>query len=467
MTRLSKFTLLAGLVVLSGLAAYLFLFRAGGNVIKIKDSAPWFFPAVLEIAPGTTVTWQLKAAAVHPVMTLEGPESIHSGHFTKEFSHTFQKPGIYVYICPIHPYMRGVIGVGTKVPPDKIPKWASWPPPASLPPGPPPAVKGLGQIWLAAQFQEVETKSKPGAILVIDAETWQIVKTLTDEELNNPHNLAEADGKILATNWFDKYLSVFDKVSGKLLKQVLLGESPAHVMPGGDKIYVTVQGDDALAVLSDQFEILKKIRAPKGPHGHWLSADGKIMAVASTEKGQISVWDVESESVIFQEFLNGASDEDHEGEDIHEDEGHVHSLPLMAGVTADGRYAFTAGSGNGEFYVFDVAKKKLVKSFDIGPGPIQTVPSPDGRYVLVPLSGSGEVAVVSTTDWNIVKKIAKAGSGAHAVAYGKRADGKWYAYISNKFAAWITVIDMEKLEIAGYIPLPSDAWGGQGILVTN
>ncbi|OGE75443.1 MAG: hypothetical protein A3C85_03015 [Candidatus Doudnabacteria bacterium RIFCSPHIGHO2_02_FULL_48_21] len=465
MTKQHKFFLLLPLVIAAGIAGYFFLFRAKANTVTISDSAPWFFPTVLEIAPNTTVTWQLKAAAVHPVMTLEGPEEIHSGHFTRDFSHTFTKPGVYVYICPIHPYMRGVIGVGAKVPPEKIPKWASWPPPPSQIPGELPPVKGAGHIWVEAQFQESETKSKPGSILIINADSWQIDEIITDESLNNPHNLWEIGGKIIVTNWFDKYLSVFDKFSRQLVDHVLVGESPAHVMGTGDKIYVTVQGEDALAILDDEYEILKKVRAPKGPHGHWMSEDGRIMAVASTEKGKISVWDTESDTILFEEFLDDESAVSHE--DMHIDEEHNHSLPLMAGITDDGRFAFAAGNGDGKFYVFDVPGKKFVKAFDIGSGPVQTVPSPDGRFVLVPLSGSGEVAVVSTKNWTIVKKIANVGAGAHGVAYGKRQDGKWYAYVSNKFAAWITVIDMETLDIAGYIPLPPDAWGGQGILVTN
>lgn len=457
--------LLAVLILLAIPVFFYFFSRSKAAVVEIKDEAPWFFPAAVEIAPDTMVTWRLKAAAVHPVMTLEGPEEIHSGHFTKDYSHTFKKPGIYVYICPIHPYMKGVIGVGVKIPKEKIPAWAVWPPDSAPAPGQTPKLGGTGEIWLAAQFHETKGKAKPGSIIIINAESWQVEKVITDARLNNPHNLWEVNGKILAANWFDKYLSVIGKFSKIIEKQVLIGESPAHVHGDADKVYVTIQGDDGLAILDENFEVSKKIRAPKGPHGHWMSANGQIMAVASTEKGKISLWDTKSDTIIFEEFVNGDSENEHE--DIHTDDEHTHSLPLMAGLTADGRFAFTAGSNNGKFYVFDVARKKLVKSFALGPGPIQTVISPDGKFVLVPMSGSGEVAVVSTKNWELLKKIPKVGAGAHGVAYGRRQDGKWYAYISNKFATWVTVIDMEKLEVAGYIPIPPDAWGGQGIMVTD
>jgi len=445
------------------LASYYFISPKTVHV-EIRDDAPWFFPAVLEIKPGTTVAWHRKTPAIHPIMSIEEPDgigSIHSGHFTKTWSHTFTKRGLYVYICPIHPYMKGVIAVGMKVPAEKIPSWINWPPPYKAPPGGVPTVPGKGSLWLAAQFHYITGKEKPGTLIVINAQTWELEKILDDPRLNHPHNVWEIGGKILVTKWFDVYVSVVDKTTGTLEKHVWVGESPAHIHSHTeDKIYVTLQGDDAIAILNKDFDLVTKIRAPTGPHGHWLSADGSLMSLASTEKGMLSVWNTTSDTLLFETFIDG--DTSGSGEHMH-----AHSLPLMAGITPDGRYAFAAASATGTFSVVDVKEKKLLKSFDIGQGPIQTVPSPDGRYVLVPLSGSGEVAVISTETWDLVKTIPNVGAGAHGVDYGEKQDGGWYAYVSNKFSPWLTVVDMATLDIAGYVPLPNDAWGGQGILVVR
>lgn len=456
---------IAGIVVLA-VAASLFIFSSmPKNVnVDIIDPPPWYAPAVLEIEPGTMVTWHLKSPVVHPVMTLEEPEGaeeIHSGHFTTEWSYKFNEPGLYVYICPVHPYMKGLIGVGEKVPREKIPPWIRWPPEYKDPPGPMPLVPGEGKIWVTAQFHMVLGKEKPGTVIEIDAETWRVEKIIDDKRINNPHNIWPLDGKVIITNWFDKFISVIDTSTGILEKHILLDESPAHVMSMDGKIYVTLQGADAVVVLNaTDYSIIKKERAPKGPHGHWMSENG-LMALASTEKGKISVWNTTADKIIFEEFLN-------DGEMVGTGpETHAHSLPLMAGIMPNGSYAFAATSGTGKFYIFDVSRKELVKSYEIGPSPIQTVPSPDWKYIVVPLTGSGEAAIVSTETWEIVKKVADVGFGAHGVAYGKNKNGGTYAYITNKFTTWVTVVDMSTLEIAGYIPLPKDAWGGQGIAVTG
>lgn len=453
------------LVLVIGVGAFLF-FSPSAKVVEIRDEAPWYFPTVLEIQPGTAVKWTTNLPAVHPVMTLEGPEEIHSGHFTNEFVHTFSKPGIYVYICPIHPYMKGVIGVGMKVPPEKIPVWANWPLNAANPPGDTPAIPGEGKIWMDAQFEMIEGMDKPGAIYVINAETWEIETIITDDRINNPHNITPFGEYMLQTNWFDKYLSVIDQATGKIVEHIQLGESPAHVMPGmnNEKIYVTLQGDDGIAILDNQFNLLEKVRAPKGPHGHMMSGDGKRMAVASTEKGEITVWDLETNTILFSAPLSSKD----EGMVMDEHgKTHPHTLPLMAGMTLDGKFAYAATSNEGTFYVFNVDEKKLVKSFPIGKGPIQVGLSPDGKYVVVPLTYDSAAAIISTETWELVKKIPNVGLGAHGVAFGPSTGGGYYAYISNKFTTWVTVINMEQLEVAGYIPLPPTAWGGQGIAVVS
>ncbi len=478
----------AVIVLLAVASAVVLVGLPKSATVRIQDNAPWLFPATLSVQPGTTVTWELHSPAIHPVMALDAPEEIHSGHFTNTWSYTFSEPGVYVYICPIHPYMKGIIAVGQDVPEGQIPAWVKqWPPVKQAPPGGLPAEPGVGEIWIATQFQEVPGKPKPGTITVVDAATWNVEKTIDDSRLNNPHNLWEVNGKILATNWFDRYVSVFSK-DGTLEQHIEVGESPAHIMsmPDGEKIYVTLQGDGGFAILDKDFNVIKKPRAPKGPHGHWMSKTG-LMALASTEQGSLSVWDTATDTMLFQAPVGDVENDIHSGETMgtadmmgvldlhkgtisfHEEDastGHLHSLPLMAGITADGKYAFIATSNEGKFYVFDVEQQTLVKSFEIGAGPIQAGISPDQKYVLVPLSGEAAVAVVSTVDWSLVRKL-PAGAGAHGIWFGKKQSGGWYAYVTSKFATWLTVIDMDTLGTAGCVPLPSDAWGGQGVLVVE
>lgn len=461
-----KLALLAVFALAFVLIGWFIFVRNKPNVVEITDDVPWMNPVALEIDPGETVTWKKNTPAVHPVMSLDGPEEFHSGHFTDSWSHKFEKPGVYAYLCPIHPYMQGVIGVGMPVPKDKLPKWATWPPENKPVPGGTPEVSGDGKLWVGAQFHEPKDKEKPGSIVIYNTEDWSVERVIEDESLNNPHNLWQIGDDVVATNWFDLYLSVFDSKTGDFKKKILAGESPAHLHAHGDKIIATLQGDDGIAIMNPKtLEIDKKIRAPKGPHGHWMSEDGKLMALASTEKGLISVWDMEKNEIIFQDET---VESDHENNHGDQDSGkHNHSMPLMAGITSNGQYAFVASHLGGKFFAYDVAKKSRIATIDIGKNPVQTVPSPDGRYVFVPLSGEGSVAVVSTETWSIVKKIPNIGDGSHGVFFGKNKNGGTYAYVTNKFSLWVTVIDVEKLEVTGYLPMPKDAWGGQGVLLVQ
>jgi YVTN family beta-propeller protein len=405
------------------------------------------------------------AAIVHPISILDGPSKFSSSHFTKTWSYKFEKPGIYHYFCPLHPYMQGYIGVGVDVPEEIKPSWVkSWPPksandpvPGKLPPEP-----GIGEVWLDAQFQIVKGKEKPGTIVVVDARNWNVKRVIDDARLNNPHNMWLSEDKkyILQTNWFDRYLSVIDRHSGLLTKHIYVGESPAHVMTANGKIYVTLQGSDGIAVLDGKtYEIIKTIKTVDGehshsnlgehneigtgPHGHWIDRKNKKMAVAHTEGGSISVWDLDKDIKIFE----------------HETD----PLPLLAGILGDGSFAWTASLLSGKLSVFDVDKEKLIKEISVGNGPVQAVPSPDDKYILVALSGDGSVAIIDTSNFELIKKL-PSGSGAHGIIYGLKKNSGWYAYVSNKFVPWITVIDMEKLEIAGYVPIPKESLGGQGIL---
>lgn len=70
-----------------------------------------FAPAILTIAPGTTVTWTNKDEEPHTVTSADGAQTFTSPALDTDdkFSFTFDKPGTYRYFCAIHPHMVGTI----------------------------------------------------------------------------------------------------------------------------------------------------------------------------------------------------------------------------------------------------------------------------------------------------------------------------------------------------------------------
>jgi plastocyanin len=79
--------------------------------VSIQNSA--FNPASVQISTGDTVKWTNMDSFDH---TVTG-SIFKSGNINKGQSYQFQftKPGVYDYICTIHPNMKGTVTVVTKM----------------------------------------------------------------------------------------------------------------------------------------------------------------------------------------------------------------------------------------------------------------------------------------------------------------------------------------------------------------
>jgi plastocyanin len=70
-----------------------------------------YTPAMLVVAPGTTVTWTNDDDSPHSVREKDGKFKSAALDTDDKFSQTFTAPGEYEYFCSIHPYMTGKIVV--------------------------------------------------------------------------------------------------------------------------------------------------------------------------------------------------------------------------------------------------------------------------------------------------------------------------------------------------------------------
>jgi plastocyanin len=79
--------------------------------VKIENFA--FMPKELDVAVGTTVTWQNADDVPHTATSKDDPQVFDSGPLDTDdkFSFTFNKPGKYTYYCKVHPHMTGVVVV--------------------------------------------------------------------------------------------------------------------------------------------------------------------------------------------------------------------------------------------------------------------------------------------------------------------------------------------------------------------
>lgn len=78
----------------------------GADSVAVRDNS--FGPAVLEVASGTTVTWVWQGHAPHDVVGDGFASEIQD---SGEFTHTFDTPGTYDYVCTLHPGMTGTVTV--------------------------------------------------------------------------------------------------------------------------------------------------------------------------------------------------------------------------------------------------------------------------------------------------------------------------------------------------------------------
>lgn len=253
----------------------------------------------------TSLLWQ-PGAADFPV-DQDQPSSL-------SVTHSFEKPGLYVFTCKVHPYMFGAVVVddpktegldlggevqlvtGTKVPTTSdIAKkllrtyfvattpalWRDYAKPnwdVQLPDLPVnlggtviklsalnvsvpnklfnPATPSVGEVWVNTQFEAIKGKTKPGSATQIDGANWTLKKKVKGVEINmnNPHNMwtDEAHQLIYQTEWFDKRLSVFDRETGKMYGTQTVGNSPSHVMSrhGTGMLYVAINNENHLVKLT-------------------------------------------------------------------------------------------------------------------------------------------------------------------------------------------------------------------------
>lgn len=245
-------------------------------------------------------------------------------------THTFEKPGLYVFTCKVHPYMFGAVVVddpntegldlggeiqlvtGAKVPTTSDiakkllrtffvattpslwrdyakPKWEVKLPDLAVNLGGPviklsaldvsapnqlltPTTPGVGEVWVNTQFETIAGKAKPGSAAQIDATSWKIKQKVkgVEQNLNNPHNMWSdpANKYIYQTEWFDKRLVVFDRTSGKVYNTQTVGQNPSHVMshPQNGQLYVALNGEDRVLKLSPGENPIAQGSINVGPH---------------------------------------------------------------------------------------------------------------------------------------------------------------------------------------------------------
>ncbi|HKU53857.1 MAG TPA: cupredoxin family copper-binding protein [Rhizomicrobium sp.] len=70
-----------------------------------------YSPMDLDIAAGTTVVWKNLDGEPHTIASVDGAFRSPALDQNDSYSFTFNRPGIFKYICSIHPKMKATIVV--------------------------------------------------------------------------------------------------------------------------------------------------------------------------------------------------------------------------------------------------------------------------------------------------------------------------------------------------------------------
>lgn len=356
-----------------------------------------------------------------------------------------------------------------------------------------PETPAVGEIWVATQFETTAGKEKTGTVSAVDGSSWQVTRkvALPSIDMNNPHNMwtDRNQNVIYVTQWFDSKLTVYDRETGKLIRNVSVGESPAHVMTltDSDRIHITNNGDtrpDSVMELSPlATNVLRRINIGRGnAHAHWMSHDGKTMVTPNVLSGDSTQYNFHSNSIDAITKVSGPL-----------------SHPLATGMMPDASKYYVANLLDSTIAVVNmdthqvVKHIELIKDYDpisgaisgpVGALPIQTPVSPDGNNMVTANTLTGTITVVDTRSDEIVAML-PCDPGCHGVQYGAKKGGGYYAYVASKFSNRLIVVDPDPnqdgdpsdAEIVGQVGLFSASttqrddtisgnagMGGQGIL---
>lgn len=358
----------------------------------------------------------------------------------------------------------------------------------------------VGEVWVDTQFEKTSGKSKPGTATAVNGSDWTLRRkvALPGINMNNPHNMwtDRNQNLIYQTQWFDSKLTVFNRLTGALLNNISVGESPSHVMTrvDTDQLHVALNGspdnDSVVELRPLAAGIQRRINIGRGnPHAHWMGHDGKLMVTPNAFSADNTQYNFDGD--VVEAILPAGA------------------LPIATGMTPDSKFTYVASLLNSTITVIDTQSKSVVTTINllerydplggcpgsafyqglpgkdcsfVGALPIQTPVSPDGKNMVTANTLSGTITVVDIATNTVVKTL-PCDPGCHGVQYGAKQGGGYYAYVSSKFSNALIVVDPDidgdgnpnDADIVGRILLAGTAasddtvtslagMGGQGIL---
>ena len=222
----------------------------------------------------------------------------------------------------------------------------------------------------------------------------------------------------------------FDTKTNELIKEVKVGNHPAHIVFTSDGKYalVTNNEDNNVSVIDvNTFTVTNTVETGKGSHGFRISTDDKFAYIANMGEDTVSVINLES----FTE----------------EKKIKVGPTPVTTGVTSDGKTLVATLNSENSLAIIDLATDEVTK-VEVGVGPAQVYIQADNKFAFVANQGTADTPSTSVTKVDLESKTAVAtietGKGSHGVVVSP--DNK-FVYVTNMFENTVSMIGNEQNKV--------------------
>ena len=246
---------------------------------------------------------------------------------------------------------------------------------------------------------------------------------------------AVATPRVYFTNGPQNQVMVFDTASKSFVASTQVGSSPRGIAitPDGKSLYVANQGSSSVSIIQvESLQVIDTIGIPGGgvPFGVAVTPDGASVYVTSAEdSGRIFVIDTETRTVV--ETIRAGR-----------------QLRNVA-VSPDGTLAYVTSNGDGRVFIIYVLTNTVLRALSASKA-YAIAFQPYGNAVFV-TSGSrvGKVTMFDIATNQVLGEW-RVGEFPLGITTSR---GGLQIYVTNRDSDFITVIDPNREEVAGTLPV--------------
>jgi len=254
------------------------------------------------------------------------------------------------------------------------------------------------RVYTAEQFSNTISVTDPadnrllGVIRLGDPQPLNFSPLYKGQVLVHGLGFSPDHKTIAAVSIGSNSVTFIDTATNSVKHTTYVGRSPHEVFftPDGGEIWVTVRGEDYVAVLDGRsFEEKTRIRVPAGPGMQIFSPDGKYGYVCSSFNPETVVITVADHRIVGR---------------VKQDSPFCPNLA----ATPDGKQVWLTLKDTGRVMVFDAQSPfAVLKSFETGPitNHVNFAYNAYGKFAYVTIGGLNEVKVFRTDDFEQIATI--------------------------------------------------------------